>query len=417
MRRKDEPIIQSLMDTDFYKFTMGQFVFHRYPNVPVRYHFINRTAKVRIGDAIDAGALREQLDHARTLRFTNSELHYLRGTNEYSERMFKEDYLEFLRAYQLPEYEMAVKDGVLSLDFANNWDRVKYWETIALPIVNELRSEALMRHLSCAEREAVFAVGHLRLMEKIRMLRTRPWVVIVDFGTRRRAFHLWHKHVVETVAAEIPNQLRGTSNVWLAMLLGLLPMGTNAHSQGMVLACLDRSSDEAIIESQRRLLREWWDEYGWGLSIALPDTYGSDYFFRSIMTPEQARAWKGVRQDSGDPVEFGNKLIAYYRSLGADPREKMLLFSDGLDLMQIFRLDDIFNEKIKLSYGWGTNLTNDLGPGFEPLSLVIKVAAANGVGAVKLSDNIAKATGKNEDIEHFKRIFRYNTIYSEECRY
>jgi len=415
MRKKGEPIIQSLCDTDFYKFTMGQFVLHRYPDVPVRYSFINRTSKVKIGDAIDADELREQLDHVRTLRFTNSELHYLRGTNEYSERMFKEDYLEFLRAYQLPEYDLRVKDGVLVLDFPDAWSKVKYWETIALPIIKELRSEAMMRNLSRAEQEEVFAKGHLRLMEKIRKLRTRPWIVVIDFGTRRRFSRKWHAHVVRVMAEELREQFRGTSNVWLAMKYGLLPMGTNAHSLAMVLACLDRSSDEAIIESQRRLLREWEEEYGLGLSIALPDTYGSDYFFRHIMTPEQMRAWKGSRQDSGDPIIYGEKRIRHYRELGIDPREKMLIPSDGLDIMSIFRIDDALNGKIKLSYGWGTNATDDLG--FDSVSIVIKVAEANGVGAVKLSDNIAKATGKNEDIERFKEIFEYNNLFSEECKY
>ena len=162
------------------------------------------------------------------------------------------------------------------------------------------------------------------------------------------------------------------------------------------------------------MLQEWWQEYGWGLSIALTDTYGTDFFFRD-MTAAQARAWKGLRQDSGDPMAFGEKAIAFYERYGMDPREKLIVFSDGLDLGTIVKLADHFAGRIRVSFGWGTNLTNDVG--FEALSLVIKVVEAQGHRTVKLSDNLAKATGDAYDIERFKRLFGHTVTTFEECRY
>jgi nicotinate phosphoribosyltransferase len=182
----------------------------------------------------------------------------------------------------------------------------------------------------------------------------------------------------------------------------------------MVMAGMMADNDDTVCASHNRVLQEWWEEYGWGLSIALTDTYGSDFFFRD-MTTEQARAWKGLRQDSGDPMAFGETAIAFYERHGIDPRDKLIVFSDGLDLGTIVKLANHFAGRIQVSFGWGTNLTNDVG--FEPLSLVIKVTEANGHRTVKLSDNLAKATGDAYDIERFKRIFGHTVTTFEACRY
>ena len=182
----------------------------------------------------------------------------------------------------------------------------------------------------------------------------------------------------------------------------------------MVLSRLFGDSDEAIRGSHNRVLREWWDEYGASLSIALTDTYGTDFFFKD-MTEEQARLWKGLRHDSGDPFAFGEKAIAFYEGYGIDPRDKLLIFSDGLEIETICAIADRFAGRIRVTFGWGTNLTNDLG--FPPLSLVVKVVEACGHRTVKLSDNLAKATGSPRDIERFKRIFRYVDTVSQECKY
>lgn len=407
-------IITSLLDIDFYKFTMGQLVLHRYPDVLVRYAFKNRTSSVKISEFVSEEDLRHELDEARKLRFNNSELHYLRGTNEYGGRMFEEDYLEFLRGFELPEYRLEVVDGELVIEVAGRWCETIYWETIILAIVNELYNDALMSRLSRFEREAVQAEGILRLKRKIKKLRAKPKLRFSEFGTRRRFSGEHQDYVVGVLAEEIPEQLLGTSNVLLAMKHGLLPMGTSAHEMPMTMTGIMHGSDDEILASHNRALQDWWDEYGWGLSIALTDTFGTDFFFRD-MTKEQAHDWKGLRQDSGDPMVFGKKALAFYEGHGVDPKDKLLIFSDGLDVDTMIRIHGEFSEAIGVTFGWGTNLTNDVG--FAPLSLVVKIVEANGHGAVKLSDNMAKAIGSSEDIERFKRIFGHTDTTFEECKY
>lgn len=408
------PIIKSLLDVDFYKFTMGQLVFLNYRDVPVTYAFTNRTRSVRLADVIDARELREQLDHVRGLRFNNSELHYLRGTNEYGDRMFQEDYLEFLRNLKLPEYRLEIRDGDFILEFPGKWAEAIYWETIALALVNELYSRAQMRTLSRFENDLVFATGRLRLAEKIRVLRENTHIDFSDFGTRRRFSRRWQHYVDRTLAAEVPEQFAGTSSTESAMKHGLVPMGTSAHEMYMVMSGIMHEDDDAIRASHNRVLKDWWSLYDWGLSIALTDTYGSEFFFND-MTPDQAKRWKGLRHDSGDPFEFGERAIAFYQRSGVDPKEKLLIFSDGLELDRILALSDRFRDRIKVSFGWGTNLTNDLG--FQPISIVVKAVEANGRRTVKLSDNLAKATGTEEGIARFRRIFGHEHEFAEVCRY
>ncbi len=410
-----EPIIQSLLDIDFYKFTMGQLVFKYFRTVPVRYALKNRTKGVRLAAKISESDLRREFDHVRTLRFGKSELHYLRGTNEYSERMFGEAYLEFLSDLELPPYTLAKNGDEYELTFAGDWSTAIYWETIALSIVNELYYRNLMANMHWRfEREILEARAKLSLWNKLDLLRQYPWVRFSDFGTRRRFSREWQDYVVRVLKEVMPQQFLGTSNVYLASKYDLLPMGTSAHELFMVAAGIDYGSDDAVRASHNKMLECWWREYGYGLSIALSDTYGSEFFFRD-MSAEQAKNWKGLRQDSGDPIAFGERAITFYKSHGLDPTQKLIVFSDGLGAAQIVRIAKHFKSRIKTTFGWGTNLTNDYG--FPLLSLVVKVVEANGHGVVKLSDNIAKATGTLGDIERFKKIFGYTNIASAECRY
>lgn len=412
--RGDKPIITSLADIDFYKFTMGQLVFHRYPEVNVGYGLINRTVSVPLAEFIDPVQLKAELDHARTLNFTNTELHYLRGTNEYGERMFKEDYLQFLQGLKLPDYQLDFNGGRIDLQFFGPWSISIYWETIALAIVNELYYRRLTKDLSNFSKDAMYAQAQVKLQEKIKILKQHPGITFCDFGTRRRFSQSWQLYVDQTLAEELPKtQFLGTSNTLIAMLLGLLPMGTAAHELFMVLAALSSSTDEGIRSASNRVLRDWWDEYGLGLAVALPDTFGSDFFFKDF-SKEQANNWKGLRQDSGDPFVFGDKAIAFYKNFGIDPREKLTVFSDGLEITTILSLYQKFSERTKVTFGWGTNLTNDLG--WPNLSLVVKAMSANGLPTVKLSDNLKKALGPISEVERYKRIFGYTNTFSEDCR-
>jgi len=407
-------IIRSLLDTDFYKFTMGQLVHRRYPKVPVRYRLIVRTPGTALADRIAEDDLRNELDQMRTLRFTEAELGYLRDRQAAGRRIFGDDYLEYLRGLKLPPYTLRREGETYHLEFVGAWEETIYWETPALAVVNELYYRALTRDRRSSGSEDWRAEGTERLQRKIERLGEHPEVTFCDFGTRRRFSRSWQREVLTEVAAALPRQFLGTSNVWLAKELGVPSLGTLAHELFMSLAGLMHQSDAAIRASHRRVLEDWWDEYGVGLSIALTDTYGSDFFFRDA-TDRQAQSWRGVRQDSGDPFVFGEKAIAFYRSRGVDPHGKLVLFSDGLDVDTMIALAERFAGRINVSFGWGTNLTNDVGP--SPASMVIKLVEAAGHPCVKLSDNLAKATGQPQAVERFKRIFGYTNTFSEECRY
>lgn len=404
------------MDIDFYKFTMGQLVFHRYLDVPVKYSLKVRTAGTVMARRIKEDDLRKELDHAMTLGFNNSELHYLRGTNEYSERMFKEDYLEFLRKFKLPSYRLEWGDEEFNLEFPGIWASKIYWETIALTVINELYFRGIMDSLSIFERDVIYATGKIKLAEKIKLLKENPTVTFSDFGTRRRFSKEWHDYIVRVLAEELPrSQFIGTSNVALANKYGLMPIGTSAHELFMIMAGMMAESDEGIRASVSKVLDDWWDEYGWGLSIALPDTFGTDSFL-PIFGGDRAHFWKGTRQDSGDPYEYGDKkIIPFYEGAGVDPRGKIIVFSDGLNIEEMIKIQRHFAGRIKTTFGWGTNLTNNLG--FPAVSMVVKPVEACGRGLVKLSDNIAKAIGRPEDIERYKKIFGYNADFNKACVY
>jgi nicotinate phosphoribosyltransferase len=426
-RRRDEPIIKSFLDTDFYKFTMGNVVFNRFFALPVKYGLTNRTTAVRLADHIDQAELRENLDHVRTLRPTRSEYYYLRGMNAYGDHMFRDPYLDFVSKIKLPEYDLSVRDGQFDLNFYGQWSESIYWETMALPIINELYYRSILRKMSSSAIDALYAEGIRRLEEKIKVLESRPDINFTDFGTRRRFSRQWHEYVVtvleERLGSEKTGQFLGTSNTFLAFKLGLLPMGTSAHEMYMVLAALLSQTDEGLLESHNLVLQIWEETYGEALSVALTDTFGSEFFFRD-MTERQARFWKGLRQDSGDPGAFGERAIRFYEDRRLSLEEitrKLIVFSDGLELLKMIALADQFRGRIKVTFGWGTNLTNDLG--LAALSLVIKViyvwVDGKLVGTVKLSDNWAKSLGAQGDQDRYKRVFGYGdakTMY-EACKY
>ena len=217
----DKPIIQSLLDVDFYKDTMGQAIFHRHAAVPVKLAFKNRHQHIRLAECIDLAKLRENLEHLRGLRFTRQELRYLTGTLKYGQPMFKPDYIEFLETFRLPEFHLDSRDGQLVLEFFGEWATVTRWETLALQLVAELYGQHQARDLPWEE-------GNRRLDEKVKTFAANPGITFSDFGTRRRFSRAWQEHVVSSLAGN--KQFRGTSNTWLAMKYELTPMGTNAHN-------------------------------------------------------------------------------------------------------------------------------------------------------------------------------------------
>lgn len=425
MKWNDKPIYTSPMWTDFYKFAMGQFIFHRYPDIKVKFGLINRTKKIQLGKVIDVGELREHLDHVRSLRFNNSDLHYLRGTNEYESRMFQEDYLEFLREFKFPEYNLESYNGNLILEVEDSWKSSTYWEIPKMVIIKTLYTRAFMKDRTKFGQELIYAEGRKRLGQKINMLLEYPGVRFSEFGTRRAFNPEWQDYVVGVLTEEMPKtQFLGTSNVFLAMKYGLMPMGTNAHELPMVVGGLFNSSKEMFVQGQKFLINEWWEEYGHGLSMFLPDTFGSN-FLLDILSKQQAQDWKGMRQDSGDPFHIVDMYINFYKKQGIDPNSKLILPSDGLTVPSMIDLHKEFEweksprpkeNKTKLSFGWGTNATDDLG-GPESISIVSKAISANGIGLVKLSDNIEKALGTPEDVKRIKDYVGYSDTFREVCTY
>lgn len=409
------PISVSLLDDDFYKFLMGQMTFHRHPLNPTEWESFNRTKTEKIADTVKVDDLEKEFDSARKLKCNKTELHYLRGTNEYSERMFKEDYLSFLENFQLGPYHLNKVDREYKVRVTGPWSETTYWEIHNLAIQNELRARAFLKKLSRFERHAVFAEGVRRLHGKIRKLKENPGLTFIEFGTRRRFLRAWQEYVVRTLKEELSEkQFLGTSNTYLAMQYGLLPMGTCAHEEDQGYVGIFYDSDQDIRDSLIRMRKDWWDEYGWSLSISLTDTFGSDYFF-NYMPAEIARDWKGNRQDSGDPFQWTDKDLAFYLKHKVDSRNKMAVYSDGLDVDLMIDIHGYVAGRLRDTYGWGTNLTNDLG--IPALSLIMKLMKSNGHRTPKLSDNLAKALGRPEDVERFKRIFGYTKTEYQEVRY
>lgn len=413
---KKKPIISSLLDIDFYKFTMGQMIYNRYSGIPVRYSLKNRMTGIILSRYIKEEVLRNELDHIMSLRFTDDELEYLSKIGNDKRRVFDEKFLDFLKTFKLPQYNLEVRQKNLVLEVEGPWEKSIYWETLILSVITQLYCDELMNKQLGITSQELEEQGHQILMDKLKIIKANPEIIFCDFGTRRRFSHSWHEKVIQYIMDEIsPDQFLGTSNVYFARKYQLNPVGTMAHEVFMVIAAIMNESEISIKASHNQIIQDWWDEFGYDLSIALTDTFGADFFFED-MTKEQAQQWKGLRHDSGDPIAFGEQTIEFYKKNEIDPKTKTIVFSDSLDVESMNKIIDHFHGKIGVSFGWGTNLTNDLG--IQPLSLVMKVVEASGHPTVKLSDNLAKVIGDSyEEIERYKGIFNYTKTNYEECRY
>lgn len=404
------PIIQSLLDSDYYKFTMGQVVWRHYRGIEVTYDTINRTKSIPLARLIKQEDLRYELDHARILSFQDEELAYLKGLG-----IFEDDYLAFLRELRLPPYDLQWGSDMFSLRFSGPWESAIFWEIPGMAIIKELYIRSLMKGYSEAERQAMYKRGKATLTGKLQLLREYSDIFVSDFATRRRNGRIWHHDtVMPMLVCGFQRQFLGTSNAHCARRYGVKPIGTFAHEMLMIVAGLRQGNPGYLAEAQNEVLSRWWEMYGYDFSIALNDTFSSDFFFRTAPY-EIARDWKGIRIDSGDPLEEGEKCIRWYEEYGVNPAVKTLVFSDGLDVPTMIQIAARFRGRIKFVFGWGTNLSDDMG--FDPVSLVIKAVEANSVGLVKLSNNRAKATGKLEDIERVIQEAGYAGTFQKECVY
>lgn len=405
---KIDPIVRSLIDTDFYKLLMCQSVLRNKPGTRVTFSLINRSSAIRLADLIDEGELREQLDHIRSLSLSRGESTFLRGNTFYGKRqMFRPDFMEWFEGLRLPPYHLEKRDGQYELTFEGAWPEVMLWEIPALAVLMELRSRAVLAPMGRFELQVLYARAMTRLWEKVERLRAIDGLRIADFGTRRRHSFLWQDWCVQAMSEGLGAKFTGTSNCLIAMRRELEAIGTNAHELPMVYAAL-AENDAELAQAPYRVLADWQEEHDGNLRIILPDTYGTKGFLDHA--PDWLAQWTGIRIDSGDPAEGAEIAIRWWQSRGEDPRQKLVIFSDGLDVDKIVELQARFAGRVKVSFGWGTLLTNDFrglvpGDGLAPFSLVCKALDANGRPTVKLSDNPNKAMGPDGEIARYKRVF------------
>ncbi|AHD02433.1 nicotinate phosphoribosyltransferase [Leisingera methylohalidivorans] len=405
---KIDPIVRSLIDTDFYKLLMCQSVFRNKPDTTVTFSLINRSTHVPLARLIDEGELREQLDHIRSLSLSRGESTWLRGNTFYGKRqMFRPDFMEWFEGLRLPPYHLERKGDQYELTFEGKWHEVMLWEIPALAVLMELRSRAVINSMGRFELQVLYARAMTKVWEKIERLRGIDGLTIADFGTRRRHSFLWQDWCVQAMHEGLGGKFTGTSNCLIAMHREVEAIGTNAHELPMVYSAL-ADSDAALARAPYDVLSDWHDEHEGNLRIILPDTYGTQGFLDRA--PDWLAGWTGIRIDSGDPAKGAEVAINWWQQRGEDPADKRVIFSDGLDVQQIADLHARFSSRTKVSFGWGTLLTNDFrglvpGDALAPFSLVCKAVAANGRPTVKLSDNPEKAMGPAAEIARYKRVF------------
>jgi nicotinate phosphoribosyltransferase len=405
---KIDPIVRSILDTDFYKILMNQFIYRNTKDVVVKFKLINRSKDISLVDLISEQELRDQLDQARTLKLSRGEATWLRGNQFYGKNtMFTPEFIRWLEDFRLPKYNLEKNSGNYELTFEGKWNEVSLWEIPALSIVTELRSRAVLRKMGKFELQVLYARAMTKLWEKIERLKKLPDLKIADFGTRRRHSFLWQDWCIQAMNEGLGEKFLGTSNCLIAQRRELEAIGTNAHELPMIYSALAVDDSELAL-APYKVLEEWQKEYDGNLRIILPDTYGSETFFKNA--PAWLAKWTGVRIDSGNPIKGAETALSWWAEHGEDTSQKLLIFSDGLDVSAIEMLYKKFSGQARLSFGWGTMLTNDFrGLGIDldsnPISLVCKAVSANGLPTVKISDDLGKTLGQERDLNRYKRIF------------
>ena len=373
-------IITSLLDTDLYKFTMMQVVLHHFPGAQVEYRFKCRTPDISLATIIES--IREEITQLCTLRFRPRELDYLRSL-----RFIKSDFVDFLALFQLndkyislepvriDDLESGAREGELELVVRGPWLHTILFEIPVLAIINELWFQHTQRLPDYEE-------GRDRLRAKISLITQDPVLAemrVADYGTRRRFSRLWQDEVLLTLRSTLGEHFAGTSNVFYAMKHGLVPLGTMAHEY--LQAC--QALGPRLRDSQIFGFETWAREYRGDLGIALSDVYGMDAFLRDFDL-YFCKLFDGARHDSGDPFDWGDRLLHHYEKNRIDPKTKTMIFSDGLNVPLAIQLFRRFGQRSRMSFGIGTNLTNDLG--YQPLQIVLKMVRCNGQPVAKLSD-------------------------------
>ncbi len=391
-------IITSLLDTDLYKFTMMQVVLHQFPGAEVEYKFKCRNAGASGTQPLAPyiSEIREEVRNLCSLHFQEAELAYLKAM-----RFIKSDFVDFLGIFKLNEKYLsitALPDGNIDVTIRGPWLHTILFEIPVLAIINEV-------YFRNTQKQPDIEQGRARLIHKIEQLKGEGLgeLKIADYGTRRRFGRVWHEEVLRTCAAQLgfgpSGQFAGTSNVLFAMQQGLIPLGTMAHEY--LQAC--QALGPRLRDSQIFGFESWAKEYRGDLGIALSDVYGMSAFLRDFDL-YFCKLFDGARHDSGDPFQWGERMLAHYIKNRVDPLTKTLIFSDGLTVPSTIALYERFRGRCQLAFGIGTNLTNDLG--YEPLQIVIKMIRCNGQPVAKLSDTPSKSMCEDEKyLAYLRQVF------------
>ena len=378
---KLEPIVQSLLDTDLYKFNMDQVIFHKHTDLCGQYYFKCRNKNVRFTKEM-AEEINAQIDHLCSLRFTKQELNYMRSI-----RFIKNDYVEFLRIWRPIRDYVSVRlspEGELQVIVDGPLFSAMQFEIYLLEIINEVYFRMSYDY------DELLASAKEKLDAKIKALMDGTYTFkFAEFGCRRRLSREWQDEVVRRLTSET-DKCVGTSNVYLAMKYHLTPIGTYAHEYVQMYQGIDKIP---LAYTNHYAMRDWYDEYDGDNGTALTDTITTDLFLMDF-NRSMVNNYSGVRHDSGDPYEWGEKIIKHYQYYGVDPRTKQLLFSDSLDFDRAQELYDYFKEKTRVTFGIGTFCSNDTDK--EPLNIVIKLQYVNGRPVAKLSDDSGKSMCRDE---------------------
>jgi nicotinate phosphoribosyltransferase len=383
---------------------MLQVVLHKFPQTHSVYHFRCRNLEDTVYPLVDIlDDLNEQLDHLCNLKYKEDELQYLRKL-----RFIKSDFVDYLELFQLKRRFIQASidaEGRLDIHIEGPMVQAMMFEIFVLAIVNEL-------YFSRIKTAQVWAEGERRLQAKLDLIHqyeksqqpNDPPFLVSDFGTRRRYSFAWQKHVVAAFHKTVPNVFRGTSNVLLAKELNITPIGTMAHEFLQAFQALD----VRLRDFQKAALETWVQEYRGDLGIALTDVVGMDAFLRDFDL-YFAKLFDGLRHDSGDPYEWGDKAYAHYRKLKIDTKTKMLTFSDGLNLPKAWDLHQYFKDRFQVSFGIGTNLTNDMGQ--KPLNIVLKLVECNGQSVAKISVSPGKTMTDNDTfLAYLRQVFEIEEL-------
>lgn len=412
--QEELPIIRSRLEVDWYKFTMSRFIRKFYPDTVVRFAFKNRHAdRVCLPEFIREEDLRKEIEHARSLRFSDNGLEFVR---QYLPPGGTRAFLSLLQAAKLPPVNIVWTRENYSIETEGPWWITTFWETMLMNIVNGL----YFRDLARREDNLVdnWTYGNEKLQRKVHQLRTRPQLRFAPFGLRR-CFNIdWNRYCEEKLCEWIGSQIVGISNVHGAMRHERRPTGTCAHEMYMVTAGIAAlGSDADLRRAPIELTRAWYDEYGPQHSVAIPDTFGSEHFMADLPN-DLARNLTNFKIDSGDPIEQGEKWIALFRERSTDPKTKKLIFSDSLTAPLMLKLYDHFEHRVGMVFGPGTHISNDVG--FTPISIVVKAIAVQLASGewqplVKLSDNLEKSSGPKSEIDRYVRVFDYHNTLRQRC--